>query len=138
MAAAANHSKSFVCLDMHKILEARPSPTLSLPFGSADGTEHMTDTTSLLAGKIAIITGAGAGMGQAGAPLFAAEGATVIAADIAHSAGIEEDGAILRCRLDVGQEADWAELTNWIGQRFSKLDILVNNAGIHRLATLLD
>jgi 3alpha(or 20beta)-hydroxysteroid dehydrogenase len=96
------------------------------------------DNTGLLAGKIAIVTGAASGMGLAEARLFAAEGATVIAADLAHSAGISPDGAILRCRLDVAEPQSWAELTDWIGQRFGKLDILVNNAGIHRLASLLD
>jgi NAD(P)-dependent dehydrogenase (short-subunit alcohol dehydrogenase family) len=74
----------------------------------------------VLHGKIAIITGAAGGVGQAEVRLHAAEGATVIAADIAHSAEAEQDGELLRSWLDVGQQESWNALADLVGQRFGR------------------
>ena len=90
-----------------------------------------------LAGKIAIITGAGGGMGAATAKLFAAEGATVVISDLYEEGGrrvaaeIAETGARAEfVAADVTSEADWERLVATAEQRFGRLDVLVNNAGI--------
>jgi NAD(P)-dependent dehydrogenase (short-subunit alcohol dehydrogenase family) len=91
-----------------------------------------------LASKVAIITGAAAGMGAATARLFAQEGASVLVADILEAEGRDvaaaikaEGGKAQFQRLDVTSEADWqaavsAAQTAWGGP----IDVLVNNAGV--------
>jgi NAD(P)-dependent dehydrogenase (short-subunit alcohol dehydrogenase family) len=82
--------------------------------------------------KIAVITGAGSGMGKAMAELFSAEGAKVVCADIS---GRENDvaaaigAAALAVHCDVAQENDVRELIAATERRFGRLDILCNNAG---------
>lgn len=75
-----------------------------------------------LAGKVAIVTGAASGIGAAIARRFAAEGATVLACDIA--AG----GDTLP--LDVTDEAAWEATVALAVARHGRLDVVVNNAGI--------
>jgi len=88
-------------------------------------------------GKVAIITGAGAGMGRATAILFAREGAAVAVTDINEADGaetvrmIEAEGGNAKCwRLDVSKEAEVARVFADIEQTFGTIDILVNNAGV--------
>ncbi|MDV7240539.1 MULTISPECIES: SDR family oxidoreductase [Rhodococcus] len=85
-----------------------------------------------LAGKTAIVTGAGSGIGQAITLRFAAEGATVLAADV--NDGVEavarESELILPFRCDVSDDSDVRRLESEAQARFGGLDILVNNAGI--------
>jgi NAD(P)-dependent dehydrogenase (short-subunit alcohol dehydrogenase family) len=87
--------------------------------------------------KVAIITGAAHGMGEAEARLFAAEGAKVVVADIlAHDAeAIAADirgagGAAIAAKIDVTSETDWNGLIVETLATYGRLDILVNNAGI--------
>jgi 3alpha(or 20beta)-hydroxysteroid dehydrogenase len=86
-----------------------------------------------LANKIAVITGAGSGMGKAMAELFAAEGAKVVCADIS---GQQNDvaaaigAAAIAVHADVADEASVRGMVGAAEQRFGRLDILVNNAGI--------
>lgn len=86
-----------------------------------------------LAGKIAVITGAGSGMGRAIAEAFAAQGAKVLCADIT---GKQEDvarsigGQASALHVEVSQSADIQRMIAEAVQRFGRLDILVNNAGI--------
>ena len=78
--------------------------------------------TGRLQGKIAIVTGAASGIGKASAALFASEGATVIAADVA-----EADGVIA---ADAGREEDVKRLIDLAADRHGGLDIFFANAGI--------
>lgn len=84
-----------------------------------------------LAARIALVTGAGSGIGRAIARSFAAEGAVVIAADIS---GAEQDVASEvgghAVRLDVSDPVSVAAAEKWIAGEFGGLDILANNAGI--------
>ena len=86
-----------------------------------------------LKGKTAIITGAGSGMGQAMARLFAAEGAKVVLTDIdekAVSVVADEIGAVARAlRHDVADEAGWRRVIDMAKSAFGGLHVLVNNAG---------
>jgi NAD(P)-dependent dehydrogenase (short-subunit alcohol dehydrogenase family) len=90
-----------------------------------------------LQGKVALITGAAHGMGEAEAKMFAKEGAQVVVADMDEAAGqqvaagiAEVGGKALFVRLDVTREEDWQQAVETTVARFGKLDILVNNAGI--------
>jgi 2-hydroxycyclohexanecarboxyl-CoA dehydrogenase len=88
-----------------------------------------------LAGKVAIITGAGRGIGRAIALAYAAEGATVVASS--RSAGPVEDlvatigsagGTAVALTCDVGDRAQVNEMVAQTVERFGQVDVLVNNA----------
>ncbi len=88
------------------------------------------------AGKVALVTGAGGGIGRAVASALAAEGASVIVADIV-DAGRETvalieaaGGRAAFVRTDVQSSADTAGMVRQAVTRFGRLDIAVNNAGI--------
>lgn len=91
-----------------------------------------------LDGKVAIITGAGSGLGRAMAQRFVAEGASVLAADINEAgaretvAALEEDGAAraVAGRMDVSNEQDCADAVADAVARWGRLDVMVANAGI--------
>ncbi len=87
-----------------------------------------------LAGKIAVVTGAGSGIGRGIALRFAAEGATVIAVDISgaeeQTAALSKAGTILPERCDVSAPDQVEQLFRKIVTRHSRLDVLANNAGI--------
>ena len=91
-----------------------------------------------LAGKVALITGAGRGFGRAIALGFAREGARVAANYLGSRAGAEEVAAeagrlgteAVALRGDVAREADVKALVAVTLERFGRLDVLVNNAGI--------
>jgi len=87
--------------------------------------------------KVAIITGAGSGIGREAALLFAREGARVVAADLNDEggrqtvAGIERDGgAGLYVHADVASADSVAALVRQTEEHFGKLNIIFNNAGI--------
>lgn len=90
-----------------------------------------------LEGKIAVITGAGSGLGRAGAILFAREGASVIAVDV-DEPGVRQTvqaitgkgGAAMALRVDVTKAADVQRMIDTGVQRHGRVDILWNNAGV--------
>jgi NAD(P)-dependent dehydrogenase (short-subunit alcohol dehydrogenase family) len=90
-----------------------------------------------LDGKVAVITGAGSGIGRVAASLFAAEGAKVVAADVkggdAESAAAEiaaSGGTATAVTVDVSDESQVAAMIDRAVDAYGGLDILFNNAGI--------
>jgi NAD(P)-dependent dehydrogenase (short-subunit alcohol dehydrogenase family) len=87
-----------------------------------------------LEGKVALVTGAARGIGEAIARAFAAEGAFVYVSDIDQGNGYAVAQSLGHFAsfvpLDVRSEIEWRETTEAIIQKHRKLDILVNNAGI--------
>jgi 3-oxoacyl-[acyl-carrier protein] reductase len=88
-----------------------------------------------LQGKVALVTGAGSGIGRASAERFAAEGAQVVAVDIRGgeetAAAIEAAGGEgLALSTDVSDESAVAAMAAAALERFGRVDVLMNNAGI--------
>src|SRR5437870_5235822 len=90
-----------------------------------------------LDGKVALITGAGSGIGRETAALFAAEGAAVVVVDRDEKSG-EATAGMLRgaggravvVRADVAQSGDCARMVAAAEREFGALHVLFNNAGI--------
>lgn len=85
-----------------------------------------------LQGRVAVITGGASGIGAATARRFAAEGASVIVADIQSDLGeviAKEIGGLFH-ELDVADETAWTRLMALVADRFGRLDVEFNNAGI--------
>jgi NAD(P)-dependent dehydrogenase (short-subunit alcohol dehydrogenase family) len=98
-----------------------------------------------LDGKVALVTGAGSGIGEAIARLFASQGATVLVADVrsdaaeAVSAAIREaDGIAHAWQLDVADEAQVTARFQEVRGTYGRFDILVNNAGVSHVGNLLE
>jgi NAD(P)-dependent dehydrogenase (short-subunit alcohol dehydrogenase family) len=82
--------------------------------------------------RVAVITGAGSGIGLASARRMAAEGAKVVAVDIDRAAGqaaAEETGGVF-IAADVSSEEDVSRLFDDVAGEFGRIDIAFNNAGI--------
>jgi 3(or 17)beta-hydroxysteroid dehydrogenase len=96
-----------------------------------------------LDGKVAIVTGAAAGLGRADAIALAREGAKVVITDVAEAEGrqladelnAKRPGSALFLRQDVRDEARWQEVIAEAVRQFGGLHILVNNAGVVKIAT---
>ena len=98
-----------------------------------------------LAGKVCLITGAGSGIGQATARLFALEGARVVVADVDLNAAqvtvaeIERAGGEGVAELvDVTDEVQTVALADRVVERFGSIDVLFNNAGIAGVGDVLE
>jgi NAD(P)-dependent dehydrogenase (short-subunit alcohol dehydrogenase family) len=90
-----------------------------------------------LEGKVALITGAGSGIGRESALLFAREGAKIVVADVNDAAGEAvaaelkaAGGQAVYIRADVSKAADAEGMVRAAEESFGKLDVLFNNAGI--------
>lgn len=90
-----------------------------------------------LEAKVALITGAGSGIGRESALLFAREGAAVVVVDVAEDAGravvreVEADGGRASfVRADVSKAGDCEAMVAHAEATYGKLDVLFNNAGI--------
>jgi NAD(P)-dependent dehydrogenase (short-subunit alcohol dehydrogenase family) len=87
-----------------------------------------------LEGKVTIVTGAAGGVGRAAVERFAAEGARVVACDVAEdardlAASTARSGGFYR-RTDVAREDEVAALVSETRERFGRIDVLYNNHGI--------
>ena len=90
--------------------------------------------------KVAIVTGAGSGIGLATAVRLAREGATIVASDI-NAAGLDEAQRLIAAAgaeatgvlADIGLQADVDRLVDDTVRRHGRVDILVNNAGIQNV-----
>lgn len=98
-----------------------------------------------LSDKVAIVTGAGSGIGKATAALLAAEGAKVIVVDWNKDTGAETAATIgqaggqsVFCHADVSKHGDVQRMVNTTLDHYGKLDVLVNNAAIPLMAQLVD
>ncbi len=97
----------------------------------------MTDTA-----KITLVTGAASGLGRAITERLAADGCTVVLADIdvenaeRVAAGLGQGATTLK--LDVSSEADWIAAMDVVEQSHGRLDVLVNNAGITTMGSIED
>ena len=89
-----------------------------------------------LAGRVALVTGAGSGIGRATAELFAEQGAAVFVADLDHSGEetaatiTEAGGTAMFVRTDVSVEADIVAAVQAAESAYGPLDAAFNNAGI--------
>src|SRR4051812_20120187 len=91
----------------------------------------------LLAGKTALITGAGSGIGRAACLVFAREGAHIVAADLSVEAAAQTVALILGAggqaasvAGDVSCEADVVRMVDTVSGSLGRLDCAFNNAGI--------
>jgi 3-oxoacyl-[acyl-carrier protein] reductase len=85
-----------------------------------------------LQGKVAIITGAGQGIGAAYARRFATEGARVVVADVNAETGatVAQDVGGVFEHVDVSSEQDTQRVAKAVFDRFGRIDVLLNNAAI--------
>ena len=95
-----------------------------------------------LLNKVAFVTGAGQGMGQAIVRGFVDEGARVVAVDLNQAALAESladlGDKVLALACNVADSASVADAMGQVEQHFGGLDILVNNAGVGGLDSFLD
>lgn len=95
-------------------------------------------------GKVVIVTGGGAGIGEAAAKMFAEEGAKVVIADIDVENArrvmneVRAKGGICDfVEVNVAKENDVEMMVNTVMEKYRKIDVLVNNAGIYRKGDVL-
>lgn len=94
----------------------------------------MAKGTGPLDGRVAVVTGAGQGLGRAFAQRLAADGAAVVVADLdgdrARSVANEIGSASLAVKVDVADESSVGELFDQVRRTWGNVDVLVNNAAV--------
>jgi len=97
----------------------------------------------LLSGKVALVTGAGRGIGEGIARKLASEGASVVVADIDETTANETAMSIvdagqdaMAVKVNVAERDSVVEMMAAIVEKYGKIDIIVNNAGLTRDSTL--
>ena len=105
----------------------------------------MIDAGTSLAGKVALITGAGSGQGRAAAELFAAHGARIAVIDIDDASAAETVRRVaaagseaLAVHADVSRRPDVDRMVSATVERFGRLDVLYNNAAVQMSGRLVD
>ena len=95
-----------------------------------------------LTGKIALVSGAARGIGEATARRLAELGAKVVLGDVldeqAAAVAAEIGASAAATRLDVSREADWDSALELARERFGPINVLVNNAGVMDLAPVIE
>jgi NAD(P)-dependent dehydrogenase (short-subunit alcohol dehydrogenase family) len=116
---------------------ATPAPDPAPADPEFDHLDGRSLGSTLLAGKVAVVTGAGSGIGRATALLFAHHGAAVVAADLndeanRHTAAeiVAAGGRAIATQADVAVAADVASVVESAERSFGRLDIVFNNAGV--------
>jgi NAD(P)-dependent dehydrogenase (short-subunit alcohol dehydrogenase family) len=97
--------------------------------------------TASLAGQVAVVTGAGRGLGRAYAEALAARGARVCVAELDPGTGQDTADALTDarfCQLDVGDPLAIQRCAEFVSTEFGRLDILINNAGNPGLVASLE
>jgi len=103
------------------------------------------DERKPLTGKLAVITGAGSGIGRCAALEFAEQGAAIVAVDI-RAEDAERTTTLIRLTggkawartVDVGNAEQMEALVDWVGKELGGADIVVNNAGIGMAGGIVD